>query len=49
MTPSPLFQNWRATQAVKFHSKPRATVVIRPMSQRAYAAALAARTLNVSR
>jgi len=46
---SPTFAQWRATQAVKFHSKPRKTEVIRPMSPHAYAAELAVRSLNASR
>ena len=37
---SQTFAQWRATSAVKFHSKPRKTVVIRPMTQHAYASAL---------
>jgi hypothetical protein len=37
---SQTFAQWRATAAVKFHSKPRTTEYRGPMSQRAYAAAL---------
>lgn len=43
------YNEWRATAAVKFHSKPRKTVVIRPMSPHAYAAELAVRVLNAGR
>jgi len=46
---SSTFQNWLSTSAVKFHSKPRQTVVVKPMSAHAYAAALAARVLKASR
>ena len=46
---SQTYAQWRATAAVKFHSKPRQTVVIRPMSVHAYAATLAARALRASR
>jgi len=46
---STTYQAWLETKAAKFHSKPRKTVVIRPLSPHAYAAELAARTLNASR
>jgi hypothetical protein len=45
---SQTFAQWRATAAAKFHSKPRATEYRGPMSQRAYAAAVASLTLSRS-
>jgi hypothetical protein len=44
-----LYARWRASSALRFHSRPRATVVVRPMSQAAYAAAIASLTLRASR
>lgn len=43
------YNQWRATAAIKFHSRPRTPVVIKPMPAHAYAATLAARVLNASR